>query len=163
MHMIQRWDDIKVFNACLEHGSLSAAASALGIQQSTVSRRLAALERSLKAPLFTRTSEGVTPTALAEKLRGNAEAMAQHLLALERHAAGHEPSPSGCVRLALIEPVALYMILPRLERLSARHPELRVDLITSYASSDLTRSRRHCRGVLKRRLVWTAIASGVTC
>lgn len=139
MHGVSKWDDIRFLNACLEHGSVSAAAAALGVQQSTVSRRLAALEDGLGAPLFTRTSEGVVPTALAEKLRADAAAMEQHLMALERAAAGHEPSPSGRVRIALLEPVAVYGMLPRLQTLTEAHPELQVELVVSQTNSDLTR------------------------
>lgn len=139
MKQAPRWDDIRIFNACIEHGSLSGAAAALSIQQSTVSRRIAALEDALGGTLFTRTSEGVIPTSLANALARDAAAMEEHSRALARLATGHERSPSGTVRLALIEPVALYLMLPNLCELSARFPELRVELLTSYMSSDLTR------------------------
>lgn len=139
MKQIPRWDDIRIFNACIEHGSLSGAAAALSIQQSTVSRRIAALEDALGGPLFTRTSEGVIPTNLARALAQDAAAMEEHSRALERLATGHERSPSGTVRLALIEPVALYLMLPNMDELSQRFPDLRVELLTSYTSSDLTR------------------------
>lgn len=136
--MLHRWDDVRVFLACAEHGSLSAAAEALGIQQSTVSRRIAALEEALGGPLFLRTPEGVMPTALGEALRPEAVAMQAHARALERLATG-DGAPEGRVRLALTETAALHLILPHLHTLQARHPALRLDLITAEATSDLSR------------------------
>lgn len=136
--MLHRWDDVRVFLACADHGSLSAAAEALGVQQSTVSRRIAALEEALGSPLFLRTPEGVTPTMLAEALLPEARAMQAHALALARAAAG-DHTPEGRVRLALTETAALYLILPHLHTLQARHPALQLDLITAETTSDLSR------------------------
>ena len=83
-----KWDDIKIFDACMRLGSLSAAAQSLDVQQSTVSRRVQALEDNLGGALFIRTSEGIVPTSLAEKLAGEASAMQLHFHALERLASG---------------------------------------------------------------------------
>ena len=134
-----KWDDIKIFNACFQLQSLSAAAQALDVQQSTVSRRVIALEEALGGPLFVRTTEGVVPTPLATRLASDAEAMQAHFHALERLASGHAPEVSGEVKLSLVEPMALYMVLPRLDELKARHPMLSLDLVTGYAFADLTR------------------------
>lgn len=134
-----RWDDIRIFNACMAHQSLSATANALGMQQSTLSRRIAILEESLGGALFHRTSEGIMPTALAHKLAHDAAAMEQHHLALEHLAAGHEHTVSGKVKLALIEPIALYMVVPHLDDLAKKHPQLSIELISNYTSTDLTR------------------------
>lgn len=135
-----KWDDIKIFNTCFELRSLSAAAQALNVQQSTVSRRLRALEDELGEALFVRTSEGVLPTPLAERLASEAGAMQAHFHSLELLASGG-PSPTVCgeVRLSLVEPMALYMLLPHLDALTARHPDLSIILDTSYAFADLTR------------------------
>lgn len=134
-----KWDDIKVFQACLVHHTLSGAAEALSLQQSTVSRRIQALESLLEGALFIRTSTGVTPTPLALKLATHATAMEEHMLALERIAHGHEPAARGHVRVALIEPVALYMLLPHMDALKSMYPELQVELLTGYEFADLTR------------------------
>ena len=134
-----KWDDIKIFNACFELRSLSAAAQALDVQQSTVSRRLAALEDALGSPLFVRTTEGVIPTPLALRLADEAGAMQAHFHALERLASGHEPEVGGEVKISLVEPMALYMVLPHLDGLAARYPGLSLDLVTGYGFADLTR------------------------
>jgi DNA-binding transcriptional LysR family regulator len=134
-----KWDDIKIFDACMRLGSLSAAAQSLDVQQSTVSRRIQALEDNLGGALFIRTSEGIVPTSLAEKLAGEASAMQLHFHALERLASGHEPAVRGEVKISLVEPMALYLLLPYLDDLKKRYPELSLDLITEYTFADLNR------------------------
>ena len=86
-----KWDDIKIFHACMSAGSLSAAAELLDVQQSTVSRRIQALEERLGASLFIRTSEGIIATSLAEKLASEADAMQAHFHTFERLATSHDP------------------------------------------------------------------------
>ncbi len=134
-----KWDDVKILQACLVHPTLSAAARALSMQQSTVSRRIQALEDALGTDLFVRTSTGVHPTALALELSSHAMAMGEHMLALERLAMGHEPSARGRVRVALIEPVALYMLMPLMDDFRAVHPDVSLELVTGYDFADLTR------------------------
>jgi len=53
------WDDLRSFLALARTGSLSAAARALNVRQTTMGRRLAAMETRAGAPLLTRSSEGL--------------------------------------------------------------------------------------------------------
>lgn len=62
------WDDLKFVLATTRHGSLSAAAGALGTTQPTVSRRLNGLERSIGVKLFERGPAGLLPTRRGESL-----------------------------------------------------------------------------------------------
>jgi DNA-binding transcriptional LysR family regulator len=62
------WDDLKIAHAIARHGSLNAAARALGTTQPTISRRLDALERRIGAKLFERAASGLSPTALCAGL-----------------------------------------------------------------------------------------------
>ena len=62
------WNDLKFALAVARHGSLSAAARALGTTQPTVSRRLAGLERKTGVKLFERRKDGLTPTQLGAAL-----------------------------------------------------------------------------------------------
>jgi DNA-binding transcriptional LysR family regulator len=63
------WNDLRVFAAVLEHGSTARAAKALGVDQTTCARRIAALEAALGLELFTRDATGYQPTPAAEVLR----------------------------------------------------------------------------------------------
>ncbi len=60
------WDDARVFLAVCRESTLRGAARVLGVDQATVGRRITALEKSLSATLFLRTSEGYALTAVGE-------------------------------------------------------------------------------------------------
>lgn len=133
------WADLALLLAALEHGSLSRASSALGISQSTASRRLDRLEAQLGARVFERTPEGLLPTALAHQLAPHAELMAGHLDDIARIVQGQEARPAGRVRLAVVDGMTSPLLVPRLGELYARHPELRLDLVAGQAVLDLVR------------------------
>ena len=67
--VLSRWDDVRVLLAALRAGSFTAAATRLGSDQSTVSRRIAALEQALGVALFERTRRAPQPTEAALRLR----------------------------------------------------------------------------------------------
>lgn len=137
---LSRWDDLKVLLAVLRAGSFSAAARVLAVEQSTVSRRIAALEAELGALLFDRSADGLRATALAERLRGHGESVERELWALADSAQGVESPLSGRIALATTESFAVQVVIPHvLAPLSERFPALSVDLVTSDLSADLGR------------------------
>jgi len=78
------WELYRSFLAVLAEGSLSGAARALDIAQPTVGRHVAALERGLGMPLFTRSQTGLLPLESALSLRPYAEAMGSAVAACRR-------------------------------------------------------------------------------
>ena len=134
-----RWDDIQVFLAVHRAGTLALAASRLGLDTSTVSRRLAALERDLGVALFERTRSGLLPARAADRVLAAAEAMeAAHAL-LSREATEVETTAEGVVRISTAPGFASVFIAPGLVRLRKRHPRLTVELDASALPRDLTR------------------------
>lgn len=134
------WDELRYFLAAAREGGLGAGARRLGAQQSTVSRRVAALEARLGAPLFDRRAGGLALTALGERVREEAEAMEQALGRVTAAAAGAQAAVEGVVKIATTETMASVFLLPRvLPTLLARHPGLRVDLIIGDLAADLGR------------------------
>lgn len=125
--------------ALLATRSLSAAGKQLGVEPSTVSRRLDALEAALGARLFDRTPDGVAATALAEELGPHAEAMARAADGLALAAEGREALPEGDVVITAPPGYAEYFLAPALPRLHAAHPRLRVTLDASTRVADLAR------------------------
>jgi DNA-binding transcriptional LysR family regulator len=123
----------------LQARSLSAAGARLGVNASTVSRRLEAMESALGARLFDRSRDGVRPTSLAEELAPHAEAMDRAAVALALAAQGREVLPEGDVRLSAPPGVAEHLVAPALPRLLARHPGLRLVVDASISRADLTR------------------------
>jgi len=133
------WDDARVLLALLQARTLSGAGRRLGVNASTVSRRLEALETALGARLFDRTPDGARPTALAEQLGPHAEAMERAAAGLALTAQGRETVAEGDVRLTAPPGVAEFVVAPALPRLLKRHPRLRVVLDASVGYADLTR------------------------
>lgn len=133
-----RWDDIRFLLAVLREGSFSGAAGALAVEQSTVSRRIAALESALGAALFDRTAAGPRPTALALQLRPTAERMEAELGELIDASAAHQERIEGRVRLAVTSSFAVQIMVPHvLPALRARYPGLRIDLVADERAADL--------------------------
>ena len=134
------WDDVRIFAAVAQAGSFSAAARAAGAQQSTLSRRVAALEHALGAPLLDRSSVGLVLTALGQRVvaeGARAQAAMQDLADAVRQQA---TDVRGCVRIATTDTVASVFILPTvLPRLLAKFPELQIELVTSDDPADLAR------------------------
>ena len=134
-----RWDDTRIFLAAYRHKSLGTAASRLGLDISTVSRRLVALEAALGTPLFERTREGLVATAAANRVHAAAEAMESSHRRFTREASEIETRAEGIVRLSVAPGMADAFIAPTLARLHARHPRIELELDASEAVRDLSR------------------------
>lgn len=157
-----RWDDARVLLALHRGRTLSAAGAALGVDASTVSRRIDALERALGARLFERTPDGAVPTALADTLVPSAQAMERAAVELAGGAASAEREVEGVVRISLPPGVADLYVAPFLPGLVARHPRLRLELDARVGYVDLARREADLvlRGLRPERgdLVATRIA-----
>jgi len=130
---------VRVFLALFRARTLSSAAVRLGVNASTVGRRLDALEDALGARLFDRTPDGVAPTAATEHLLAHAERLEQAAHALGGAVEGFETRPEGVVRITAPPGVAEHFLAPALPGLLRRYPDLRIELDASVRSLDLTR------------------------
>jgi len=137
---LSRWDDLRVFLAVLREGSFSAAARALDVEQSTVSRRIAALEEELSVLLFDRAHEGLRATELSLRMQGRAEQIEAQVWELADALRGDAQAIEGTVKLALTDSFAVQVVIPRfLGELRELFPGLRVELLGSDVSADLSR------------------------
>nr|WP_225937896.1 LysR family transcriptional regulator [Myxococcus sp. RHSTA-1-4] len=130
---------MRVFLAIQRTGSLSAAARTLRVNQTTVGRRLAELEQALGARLFDRLPGGMVPTAAGEELLPHAQAVEEQALAVERAVGARDAAASGVVRLTCVESLGSRFLAPRLGALRARHPDLRLEVLTGSHVLDLVR------------------------
>jgi DNA-binding transcriptional LysR family regulator len=133
------WDDVRLFLALCRARTVRVAAARLGVDASTVSRRLVALEEALASSLFDRGRDGIAPTKAAEDLLPVAEEMEAVMHRFARAADSLERDVAGVVRITCPQDVAEVLIAPLLPELLARHPALRIELAPGEAVLDLTR------------------------
>lgn len=133
------WDDVALFLALCRSRTVGAAGKLLGVDASTVSRRLAALEEVLGATLFERGRSGVTPSPFALDLMPVAEEIEAAVGRFSSTAETLEREVSGLVRITCPPDLAEVVLVPMLPALLARHPALRIDLEPGEALADLTR------------------------
>src|SRR6185437_3454677 len=84
------WDDLRYFLSIARHGTLSAAARALGVQQSTMGRRLDAIETRAGARLLQKTPSGFVLTVAGDAIISRVERIETEALAVERAIAGKD-------------------------------------------------------------------------
>lgn len=133
------WNDIRYALAILRGGSLAAAARTLGVDQTTVARRLRALEAGIGAPLFERHRGTLTPTFAGTLVLQRGTRIEREVAALRHLAADHQAQVRGAVRLTAVDAIVSYYLVRHLADLRARHPGLAVELIASSRTLDLAR------------------------
>jgi DNA-binding transcriptional LysR family regulator len=122
------WDDARHFLAIHRKGSLSAAARQLGVNQSTVGRRLLSLEEKLGTKLFIRTRDGYRVAPAGERLLPHAERMEDEATAIAREITGQVTSLSGTVRITASDLFGARVVTPLLARFGERYPEIDLEL-----------------------------------
>jgi len=122
------WDDVRFFLAVSRAGSMTAAASALGVAQPTVGRRLNGLEQRLGAKLFDHLPTGQALSATGQRLLAHAERMEQSALAVERVASGRDTGLRGQIVITASEWLLASVLGPALAPFSAEYPELELEL-----------------------------------
>jgi len=133
------WDDLRFLLALSRRGTLTAAATDLGVTQPTVGRRLAALERRLGAKLFRSTPRGAELSSVAEVLVRRAQRMEAEALEATRLASGRDEGVQGRLTVTASEWLVTRILGPGLLPLLQAHPGLRVDLVASARWANLAR------------------------
>jgi DNA-binding transcriptional LysR family regulator len=134
------WDDLRFVLALCQAGSLARAAKALGVDHTTVGRRIDTLERDLGVKLFTRTTRGYVATAEAERLLPDIRHVESAILAIERVAHAHEHETlEGAVRVTSGETFGSAYLAPRLASFGREHPSLTLELVMGGEILDLAR------------------------
>lgn len=134
------WDDLKYFLELARTGTLTAAARRLQVQHSTVSRRIARLERTQGTPLFTRSLEGYHLNRAGQKLLVQAEEIEAAFARVGAERETQADALSGLVRIGCTEGFATYLIGPWLSSLRQTHPGIAVDLLVKPRSAQLPRN-----------------------
>jgi DNA-binding transcriptional LysR family regulator len=133
------WNDLRFFLAVARTGSTIAAAKTLGVNQSTVQRRLAILEECIGCKLVERHPTGYQLSKLGEEVLAYVERVEQAVMAFERRLASSDKGLRGIVRVTCPEGLVGTLMTPLIDAFHARYPELRVDLIVTERFLDLTK------------------------
>lgn len=161
------WDDLRHFLAIHRHATLARAGASLGINPTTVGRRLAALEDRVEARLFDRTPDGYLLTSAGRDLLARAERIEGETLAIERDLLGADGRLSGTVRVTATEMLATRFIMPHLPEFRASCPEITLALECTNRTVSLARreaeialrlARPHEDNVVTRRLASIPLA-----
>lgn len=132
------WDDLQHFLAIRERGSIAGAARWLGVNHSTVLRRIASLEAALGARLFDRLPGGYTPTAAGHELADSLGGIAEQIEATGRRLAGGDVEVKGSLRLTTTDTLAHGLLMPALCSFRERHPRVQLQVVVNNAMLNLT-------------------------
>ena len=123
------WDNLKVFLAVARRQSALDAAQILGIDQSTISRRLHQLEKDIGSRLFDRSSQGHHLTSVGHRLLEHAEKLESTISSIESDIFDDSMALTGDIRLGATEAFGSYYLAPHLAHFCTRHPNISVELL----------------------------------
>lgn len=131
------WNDLRYFLAVARDGSTLAAGRALRVSQTTVARRIAALEEAVGLTLFEKRPAGYALTAAGDELLDHAEAVEAAALKFDSAAGASTRDVSGTVRLTAEEIFSVTLFAPLLRELHDLHPGIVIELDSGQALRDL--------------------------
>ncbi|WP_206389718.1 LysR family transcriptional regulator [Amnimonas aquatica] len=127
---LANWDDLRVFLEVARGGTASAAARRLGVDYTTVARRVRALEEAMGALLFDRSrSNGFSLTQDGQQLVGYAEAMEGAMQAASEAVSGTGGALSGHVRIGCTEAFGIHFVIPEMVAFQERYPNITIDVL----------------------------------
>lgn len=133
------WNDLRVFLAVAREGQMLAAARRLGVNHTTISRRLNALETALGSVLVERRPSGSALTQAGERLVPVAERVETEMLQLAAAMRQDEADVAGTVRIGAPDGLGNLVLAPAMGRLVERHPNLTVELVPLPRAFSLSR------------------------
>ena len=131
------WNDLKAFLAVARGGSTLAASKAMGVNQTTVARRLEALEDAVGLRLLERGQTGSRLTEAGRDLLPEAEKVERAAAGFESRGKAHQRGLSGSIRLTCIEILANMVVTPAIAEFRRKHPEVQIDLMVTDQPLDI--------------------------
>ena len=133
------WDDLRVFLAVLRGRSVRAAAKAMSVSHSTISRRLQAMETQLGHKIFLRQPDGFVPTEIGEAMIDRAERVETEILSMQREVFGKDTSLAGPIRVSAMPHIAQHLLMPIVADFARRYPDVKVEIDATYEIANLSR------------------------
>jgi DNA-binding transcriptional LysR family regulator len=134
---VKDWDDMRFFLAAARNGSSRAAARALGVNQSTMSRRLSQFEDEQGVRLFERLARGLELTGPGQELFRSAEEIEGRFAQVERKLLGHDTRLSGLIRVSLPD-FMVSSLGPTLSEFGKRYPATRTEVVVDNGFANLS-------------------------
>ena len=131
MHDMHDWSDLRIFLAVAREGSTLAASRMLNMNQTTVSRRIEALEHALGLALFTRTTRGFALTPQGQALMTRTLAVEVAAIDVETEATRLTRDLSGLIRVTSPEAMMTHSVSPIMLAYRALHPEVRFESLSA--------------------------------
>ena len=125
----QNWDDLRYFLAVARTGTLSAAATQLGTEHTTVARHIHVLEDEMNSRLFHKSNTGYGLTAAGERLLAGAEAVESAYVVAKAAASSEVQAVTGTVRIGAPDGFGSVFLAPRVRALTDRHPKLEIEIL----------------------------------
>jgi len=132
------WDDVRYFLAVARGGSVRAAAEQLGVNHSTVIRRMAQLEERLGADMFEKLPSGYRLTAAGEEVLEFADQMEASSRQLETRVFGLDQGVRGLLRVTLAPPLATHLLMTDFAEFARLHPDIEMEISSSGELANLT-------------------------
>lgn len=139
LHRVSDWDDLRHVLAVARSGNFSAAARQLGLNPSTVFRRVAALEEGLGTRLFDRQAGRHEPTTAGSDLVAAAERIEAEMDSLERRLAGQDLRLTGTVRVTAPDDIVEHLLVEALAAFHQAYPEIVLEMAIDNRMLSLTR------------------------
>lgn len=133
------WDDLRVIRAIGKSGALAPAAETLGINTSTIARRLSKAEEILGVTLFDRRRTGYSATTQGEELIALAERVELDVIGVARRVSENGLGHAGELRITTSDSILLYFLTPHIASFKAQNPGIKVEVIVGNASLNLAR------------------------
>lgn len=133
------WDDLRLVKAIADGRGLQAAAERLGLNHSTVFRRLAQIEAKLDGRLFERHRTGYALTTLGEEVAGLATRIDEEVTALTLKLSGRAIQPAGELRVTTNDTLLTHLIMPILAKFRRLYPEIRLDVVLANQALNLSK------------------------
>lgn len=135
---MMNWDDMRLFLAVARNGSISGGARQLGVQHSTVSRRMRQMEAKLGARLLDRKTTGFELTEAGERVKQAAIRIEGEVLGVDGELLGKDTNLVGPVRVTAINNMASSILMPMFARFSAQHPQVDLHIVVSNMDASLS-------------------------
>lgn len=133
------WDDLRIVKAIADSGTLARAAAAIGANPSTVSRRLAHVEKLLGLSLFARGRDGYVATAMGAEVVALAQRMETEIAGLANRISGLREDLSGELRITASDSLAFHLVTPVVGEFLSVHPSVRFQMCIGNTAANLAK------------------------